>query len=153
ADSDLPGLIRVRAGAGARQRVTNIELFFDLVFVFAVTQQSHFLLGHRTFAGALQAALLLAMVWLLWAYPTGVTNWFDPEKIPVGLLLIALMLIGLVMPGALPDAFSVSGVLVGGAYAVMQVGRSLFAVWALRGQPPGSARRSLALNFQRILAW
>jgi len=153
ADSDLPGLIRVRAVAGERQRVTTIELFFDLVFVFAVTQLSHFLLGHRTLAGALQAALLLAMMWLLWAYTTWVTNWFDPEKIPVRLLLIALMLISLVMSAALPDAFSVSGILVGGAYAVMQVGRSLFATWALRGQQPGSARRSLALNFQRILVW
>lgn len=148
-----PGLIRVRAAVGERQPVTNIELFFDLVFVFAITQLSHFLLAHRTFSGALQTALLLAMVWLLWAYTTWVTNWFDPEKIPVRLLLIVLMLISLVMSAALPDAFSSSGLLVGGAYAVMQVGRSLFAVGALRGQQPGSARRSLALNFRRILIW
>ena len=153
ATARVPGLIRVRAGAGERQRVTNIELFFDLVFVFAVTQLSHYLLGHRSFAGAAQAALLLAMVWLLWAYTTWVTNWFDPEKIPVRLLLLALMLISLVMSAALPDAFAASGLIVGGAYAVMQVGRSLFAVGALRGQRPGSARRSLALNFQRILVW
>ena len=84
AESDQPGLIRVRSAAGERQRVTNIELFFDLVFVFAITQLSDFLLGHRTFAGALQAALLLAMVWLLWAYTTWVTNWFDPERSPSG---------------------------------------------------------------------
>ena len=134
ATARVPGLIRVRAGAGERQRVTNIELFFDLVFVFAVTQLSHYLLGHRSFAGAAQAALLLAMVWLLWAYTTWVTNWFDPEKIPVRLLLLALMLISLVMSAALPDAFAASGLIVGGAYAVMQVGRSLFAVGALRGQ-------------------
>jgi low temperature requirement protein LtrA len=149
----VPGLIRVRAGAGERQRVTNIELFFDLVFVFAVTQLSHYLLEHRSFAGAAQAALLLAMVWLLWAYTTWLTNWFDPERIPVRLLLLALMLISLVMSAALPDAFAASGLIVGAAYAVMQVGRSLFAVGALRGQRPGSARRSLALNFQRILLW
>ena len=153
AESAQPGLIRVRAAGDTRQRVTNIELFFDLVFVFAVTQLSHFLLGHRTFVGALQAALLLAMVWLLWAYTTWVTNWFDPEKIPVRLLLLALMLVSLVLSAALPDAFRSSGLLIGAAYAVMQVGRSLFAVWALRGQHPGSARRALALNFQRILVW
>jgi low temperature requirement protein LtrA len=153
AESAQPGLIRVRAAGDARQRVTNIELFFDLVFVFAVTQLSHFLLGHRTFAGAVQAALLLAMVWLLWAYTAWLTNWFDPEKIPVRLLLLALMLVSLILSAALPDAFRSSGLLVGAAYAVMQVGRSVFAVWALRGQHPGSARRALALNFQRILIW
>ena len=148
-----PGLIRERAEADGRQRVTTMELFFDLVFVFAITQLSGYILAHRTLAGVLQAALLLAMVWLLWAYTTWLTNWFDPDRIPVRLLLLALMLVSLVMSAALPGAFRSSGLLVGGAYAVMQVGRSLFAVLALRGQQPGGAHRSLALNFQRILAW
>lgn len=48
------------------EEVTNIELFFDLVYVFAVTQLSHSLLARATVTGALQAALLLAMVWLVW---------------------------------------------------------------------------------------
>src|SRR3984957_221396 len=137
------GLIRERPDAAGRQRVTNMELFFDLVFVFAITQLSGYLLGHRTLAGALQAGLLLAMVWLLWAYTTWLTNWFDPDKIPVRLLLLGLMLVSLVMSAALPDAFRSSGLLVGGAYLVMQVGRSLFAVLALRGERPGVAHRSL----------
>jgi low temperature requirement protein LtrA len=97
-------------------------------------------------AGALQAALLLAMVWQLWAYTTWVTNWLDPERIPVRLLLLALMVISLVMSAALPSAFTDGGLLVGCSYAVMQIGRSIFAVWALRGQ-------ALETNFQRILAW
>jgi low temperature requirement protein LtrA len=57
-------LLRDRSG---EQRVTNIELFFDLVYVFAVTQLSHYLLDHPTVRGALQAGLLLVMVWLVWA--------------------------------------------------------------------------------------
>jgi low temperature requirement protein LtrA len=147
-----PALLRER-GADQRQRVTTTELFFDLVFVFAVTQLSDFLLGHRTLAGALQAALLLVMVWLLWAYTTWVTNWFDPEKIPMRLLLLALMLVSLAMSAALPNAFRSGGLLVGGAYAVMQIGRTLFAVLALRRQPPDSPYRPLARNFERILSW
>src|SRR5271165_1831909 len=129
-----------------RQRVTNVELFFDLVYVFAVTQLSHYLLHHKTVTGALESALLLAMVWLLWAYTTWVTNWLDPDRIPVRSLLLGLMLVSLVMSAALPLAFGDSGLLIGGAYAIMQIGRSLFAVRALRGQP-------LERNFQRILAW
>lgn len=141
----MPRHLRRERSRG-RQRVTNIELFFDLVYVFAITQLSHYLLHHRTLAGALQGALLLAMVWLLWAYTTWVTNWLDPDRIPVRLLLVALMLVSLVMSAALPSAFTDSGVLVGCAYAAMQIGRSAFAVWALRGEP-------LRANFERILAW
>ena len=96
----------MRERGEGRQRVTNIELFFDLVYVFAVTQLSHYLIdpGHRTVAGALQAAVLLAMVWQLWAYTTWVTNWLDPDRIPVRLLLLGLTLASLVMSAALPAA-------------------------------------------------
>jgi low temperature requirement protein LtrA len=135
--------MRARAGA---ERVTNVELFFDLVYVFAVTQISHYLLAHPTVTGALQAGLLLIMIWLVWAYTTWVTNWLDPERIAVRLLLLGLAGTSLVMSAALPDAFGPRGLAVGVAYAVMQIGRSAFAVIALRGRP-------LRRNFQRILAW
>jgi low temperature requirement protein LtrA len=127
------------------QRVTNIELFFDLVYVFAVTQLSHFLLGHPTAAGALQAAVLLAVVWQVWAFTTWMTNWLDPERIEVRLVLVAAMLVGLAMSAALPRAFAGLGWVVGGGYAVQHVGRSAFEVAVLQGP--------LRRNFERILAW
>jgi low temperature requirement protein LtrA len=135
--------MRARSGA---QRVTNVELFFDLVYVFAVTQISHYLLAHPTVTGALQAGLLLIMIWLVWADTTWVTNWLDPERIAVRLLLLGLVGVSLVMSAALPGAFAARGLAVGIAYAVMEVGRSVFAVVALRGRP-------LQRNYQRILAW
>jgi low temperature requirement protein LtrA len=138
-----PGLLRDRSGV---QRVTNIELFFDLVYVFAVTQLSHYLLGHADLRGALQAGLLLLMVWVVWAYTTWVTNWLDPDLMAVRLLLVALMLASLAMSVSLPRAFEDLGLWVGGAYAVQQIGRSVFMVIALRGRPR-------EVNFQRILAW
>ena len=125
-------LLRDRSGG---QRVTNIELFFDLVYVFAVTQLSHYLLGHPTVPGALQAGLLLAMVWTVWAYTTWVTNWLDPEQLAVRLLLMVLMLVSLAMSAALPRAFGDLGLAVGAAYAIQQIGRSGFVVLALRGYP------------------
>ena len=138
-----PGLLRDRS---ADQRVTNIELFFDLVYVFAVTQLSHYLLHDLTIEGAFQAAILLAMVWLAWAYTTWVTNWLDPERLQVRLLLVALMLVSLAMSAALPHAFGDLGIWVGGAYALMQNGRSAFMVAAL---PAGPLRR----NYERIQVW
>ena len=138
-----PRLLRDRSGV---QRVTNIELFFDLVYVFAITQLSHYLLGHADLRGALQAGLLLLMVWLVWAYTTWVTNWLDPDLMAVRLLLVALMLASLALSVSLPRAFEDLGLWVGGAYAVQQIGRTVFMVIALRGHP-------LEANFQRILAW
>jgi low temperature requirement protein LtrA len=139
----VPTLRRDRSG---EQRVTNIELFFDLVYVFAVTQLSHHLLGDPTVGGALQTALLLAMVWLVWSYTTWVTNWLDPELIAVRLLLVVLMLISLAMSAALPRAAGDLGLMVGITYAVQQIGRSTFMVVVLRGDP-------LRANYERILAW
>src|SRR6185295_18337558 len=101
-ESRVPPLLRDRSGV---QRVTNIELFFDLVYVFAVTQLSHYLIGHSTVTGALQTGLLLAMVWLVWSYTTWVTNWLDPELMAVRLLIVVLMLISLAMSASLPRAF------------------------------------------------
>jgi low temperature requirement protein LtrA len=135
-------LLRDRSGL---QRVTNIELFFDLVYVFAITQLSHYLLGHAV-PGALQAGLLLVMVWLVWAYTTWVTNWLAPERMAVRLLLMVLMLVSLAMSTSLPRAFEDLGLWVGGAYAVQQIGRSVFMVIALRGH-------ALQANFERVLAW
>ncbi len=131
---------------GAETRVTNIELFFDLVYVFAVTQLSHRLLTRATVVGAFQTLLLLAMVWLVWVYTTWVTNWLDPQRIPVRLMLMVLMLAGLVLSAGIPRAFDDRGLWVGGAYAAMQIGRSLFVV-------AGLADERLRLNFQRILGW
>ena len=143
ADPPSARLLRDRSGS---HRVTNIELFFDLVYVFAITQLSHYLLGHATVPGALQAGLLLVMVWLVWAYTTWVTNWLDPQQMAVRLLLVVLMLISLAMSASLPRAFEDLGLWVAGAYAVQQIGRTVFMVIALRGHP-------LQANFERVLAW
>src|SRR5207249_850729 len=73
-------------------RVTYAELFFDLVFVFAVTQISHTLLAHFTPPGVLQVTLLFLAVWWVWVYTSWITNWLNPEKTPVRLVLWAIAL-------------------------------------------------------------
>jgi low temperature requirement protein LtrA len=135
----------LRSHASA-ERATNIELFFDLVYVFAVTQLSHHLLAEPTWRGAGQTVLLFGLVWLAWAYTTWVTNWLDPQRLPVRSMLIALMFMSLVMSAALPLAFGSRGLAVGCAYAAMQIGRTVFTVFALRGN-------RLQRNFERILVW
>jgi low temperature requirement protein LtrA len=129
-------------------RVTNAELFFDLVFVFAVTQLSHMLLGRFTPLGAVQVTLLFLAVWWVWVYTTWITNWLDPEQTPVRLLLFLLMLGGLVLSTSIPTAFEGRGLWFAGAYAAMQVGRTLF--WLLATP---SHRTLVRHNAIRILVW
>lgn len=138
-------LQRTRQG---HERVTYVELFFDLVFVFAVTQLSHHLLKHLTLTGAVETALLFLAVWLVWTYTCWLTNWIDPERRAVRLLLLLLMLAGLLMSTSLPDAFGEKGLILAAAVVTMQVGRSLFMLWALRAYNPRNYR-----NYQRISAW
>jgi low temperature requirement protein LtrA len=139
------GLLRSREG---HARVTFVELFFDLVFVFAVTQLSHSLVAHLTIGGALQTAFLLLAVWWVWVYTCWFTNWIDPDKPAVRMLMFALMLAGLLMSAAIPNAFGREGLLFAIAYAFIQVVRTLFMVLALRGHDPVNLR-----NFLRILTW
>jgi len=137
-------LLRVRDGHEAK--VGYAELFFDLVYVFAVTQVSHFLLENLTPLGAAQALLLWFAVWLGWQYTCWITNWFDPETSPIRRLLFCLMLVSLVMAATLPEAFGSRGLVFAGCYALMQVGRALYIRVSLGNDP-------LATNYTRILGW
>jgi low temperature requirement protein LtrA len=129
-------------------RVTYAELFFDLVFVFAVTQVAQTLLGHLTLLGAVQTTLLFLAVWWVWVFTTWITNWLNPELTPVRTLLFLLMFAGLVLSTSVPHAFDTRGLWFAGAYASMQVGRTLF--W-LASIP--KARVSTRWNATRILIW
>jgi low temperature requirement protein LtrA len=140
-------LFREKA-AHEHHRVTYLELFFDLVFVFAVTQLSHRLLAHFTPLGALQTGLLVLAVWWVWVYTSWITNWLDPDRTPVRLLLLVLMLAGLALSTSLPEAFESRGLVFGIAYTAMQVGRTLFMLIVI---PREDA--ALKLNFVRILIW
>jgi low temperature requirement protein LtrA len=129
-------------------RVTYAELFFDLVFVFAVTQLSHTLLGRFTPLGALQTTLLFLAVWWVWVFTTWVTNWLNPELTPVRILLFLLMLGGLVLSTSIPHAFEGRGLWFASAYAAMQVGRTIFLLASI---PP--ERVAVRWNAIRILVW
>jgi low temperature requirement protein LtrA len=137
-----------RSHDGGEQRVSTLELFYDLVFVFSITQVSHYLLEHLTWEGAGQATLVLLVVWWSWNYTTWVTNELDPDATAVRLLLIGLMLASFLMAVAIPEAFGDRALLFAGAYVVIQVGRHFFLTFAAAG--PGTMERRRA---SRILIW
>ncbi|ACE91435.1 low temperature requirement LtrA-like protein [Rhizobium phaseoli] len=135
-------------GSAAGSKVTFLELFFDLVFVFSISQLSHALAAHYTPLGAAEAALMTFAVWWVWIFTAWVTNWLDPDKMPVRGMLVALMMLGLVLSASIPEAFGDKGLLFAGAYVAMQVGRSLFTTYAMT-----RVDRANTMNFTRITVW
>ena len=133
-------------GDGITQPTTNVELFFDLVFVFAVTQLSHQILAHLSVAGVARAAFLLLVVWWAWIYTTWMANWFDPDSPTVQGVLTAVMLGSLLMAAALPEAFGERGMLFAASYVALQVGRNAAAAWLVN-------RHRLRDVFERLVVW
>ncbi|MEP6952695.1 MAG: low temperature requirement protein A [Solirubrobacteraceae bacterium] len=137
----------LRPRDGTEQSTTAVELFFDLVYVFAVTQLSHLLIDDLSWAGAARTAFLLLIIWWAWIYTTWMVNWFDPGSTPVRLVLIGAALASLLMAAAVPEAFGRHGLLFAGTYVVLQVGRNVAGAMLLeRGHP-------LRAVFERIVAW
>ena len=114
----------------ADHSVSPLELFFDLVFVFAVTQLSHYLLAHHTPIGALQTLVMFMAVWWAWMYTAWATNWLHPGRAPVRLALIIIMGLSMVMSSAIPGAFGPYGLPFALAYVTIQVGRTAYTAWA-----------------------
>src|SRR5215210_7949532 len=142
------GRVRRRKTDGVNQRASTLELFYDLVFVFAITQVSHLLLEHLTWSGVLQSLIVLLAVYWSWNYTTWTTNELDTETVPVRLLLLGLMLVSLLMSVAIPQAFETHALLFAGSYLTIQVGRTSFLTFA--AAESGTVERERA---GRILTW
>lgn len=133
-------------GAHNRSHVGPVELFFDLVYVFAIIQLSHLLIAHLTWIGAAQTVVVFAAVWWGWNYTAWAMNWLDPSRTPVQLLSGVLMLAALGMSVAIPTAFGGGALLFVGCYLFMGILRPVFMMVAFRGQ-------QLAHNYRMLLLW
>ena len=138
--------LRARGEEGT-QRTTTVELFFDLVYVLAITQLSHLILDDLTVAGMAQAVFLLVVVWWAWIYTTWMANWFDPASPTVRTVLTGVMLASLLMAAALPEAFGDDGMLFAASYVALQVGRNAAAMTLL------ARDHHLRDVFERLLFW
>jgi low temperature requirement protein LtrA len=106
--------------AELEHRVTALELFFDLVFVFAITQVTGYLADHPTWEGLLQGLLILAALWWAWAAYAWLTNSLNAEEGAVRLAMFGSMAAMLVVALAVPNAFGTDGVTFAVAYLVVR---------------------------------
>lgn len=132
---------------GVSAHVTSVELFFDLVYVFAFTQLSEVLYEHLSLTGAADLAVLFVAVWWSWSYTAWATGWIDPEYRRVAALIVVLMLASLVMAASIVGAFGVHGETFALAYVTMQLLRNAFMVWAF------GLRAQMGRTYLRVLVW
>ena len=142
----IPDLPIIRTRQEGEQRATFFELFFDLVYVFAVTQVSHHLLDDISWVAAAETAFMLVALYWAWNYTTWMTNWFDPDTVPVRLVLVFVMAASLLMAVAIPEGFGAYALLFACGYSGLQIGRNAFVVAV-------TPRGRFNQNFRQILAW
>ncbi|WP_283193243.1 low temperature requirement protein A [Rhizobium sp. AN80A] len=138
----------IRGKSAKQTKASFPELFFDLVFVFALIQLSYTLVEDFSSTTLAESILLILAIWWLWVHTTWITNLLDTNKEAVRLLLFALMFGGILLAIALPEAFKDQGLAFAALYCAMQILRSVFMLYAFR-----SVNRASYLTFVRITVW
>ena len=129
-----------------KYEVTPLELFFDLVFVFAVSQLSQHLLADRSWRGAAQTLVLLLAVFAVWFYTSWAATLIPADHPRTRGMVLAVMLLGLFMNASVAGAFATAGWAFLVPFLLIQLGRT---VWTLVNAPDAVFRN----HFARTLVW
>lgn len=132
---------RVTADRRQGDRVTALELYFDLVFVLALTQCTALMAADPTWQGLLRGLLVLAVLWWSWGGYAWLTSVVDPEDGPVRLPLFAAMAAFLVAALSVPGAFGDDALAFACAYGIVRIAHILLFVLTSRDDP--GLRRSV----------
>jgi low temperature requirement protein LtrA len=125
----------------SEERVTPLELFFDLVFVLALTQCTALMADHPTWSGLAQGMLVLGVLWWAWVGYAWLTSVVEPEEGGVRFAIFAAMAALLVVALCVPEAFGDLGLLFACSYGVVRVAQLVLMGIASRDDP--ALRRSL----------
>lgn len=138
----------LREGSENPERVTWVELFFDLVFAFAVTQVTELLSVSPDVLDVIKTVIVCLAIWWVWVYTTWAMNWLDPETRPVLWLLMLLTALGLLLSETVPEAFESKALLFVGAYLAYGFVRTISVIVGTRRDLP-----VVADGQWRILWW
>ena len=120
-------------GSQQDERVKPLELFFDLVFVFGLTQVTTMISAHPTWGGLFQGMLVLGAIWWAWAAYAWLTNTLNPEEGIVRIAMFVVMAAMLIVALAVPEAFDEHGVIFGVAYLIVRAMHLALYALAARG--------------------
>jgi low temperature requirement protein LtrA len=124
--------VQPRNDAAGEERVTPLELFFDLIFVFAITQVTGFISDDPTWAGLVRGMLVLGVLWWAWAAYAWLTNTINPEEGAVRIVMFGAMAAMLIASLAVPDVFGDDAFLFACAYAFVRIAH--LALYAVAGR-------------------
>jgi low temperature requirement protein LtrA len=133
--SELAPLVGEETTAEEERKTSYLELFFDLVFVFAFTQVTALILEDTSPRGFARAALVLAMVWWAWSAYAWMTNAIDVENAVTRLIIFAAMVAGFFMALSVPDAFQDEAAWFAVAYFAVRVLQPALYLWGVRDEP------------------
>jgi low temperature requirement protein LtrA len=125
----------MRAVLREGERVTPLELFFDLVFVLALTQCTALIVREPTWLGVAKGIVVLAVLWWSWVGYAWLTSVLDPEEGAVRLVIFAAMAALLVAALCVPGAFGRDALLFACAYGVVRAAHIMLFVIASREDP------------------
>ncbi len=123
------------------ERVTPLELFFDLVFVLALTQCTTLMARTPTWTGMLKGLLVLGMLWWSWVGYAWLTSVVDPEEGAVRLAMFAAMAAFLVAALCVPGTFGSEALLFACAYAAVRAAH--IVLFMLASREDAALRRSV----------
>jgi low temperature requirement protein LtrA len=129
---------------GDDERVTPLELFFDLVFVLAITQCTALMAHEHSWAGIAKGLLVLGILWWAWVGYAWLTSTVDPEEGTVRLVIFGATAALLVAALCVPTAFDESAGIFAGAYAIVRYAQVWLLLLAARDDP-GLRHSSLGL--------
>jgi low temperature requirement protein LtrA len=125
--------------AEEERRTSYLELFFDLVFVFAITQVTSLFIDDPTAGGYARAALVLGLVWWAWGAYAWLTNAVDIDSMGVRVLYIVAMGGSFALALAVPKAFDAQGAWFVVPFFVVRMLHIALYVWGLRTDPQHQA--------------
>jgi hypothetical protein len=152
---------RLTAVLREEERVTPLELFFDLVFVLAITQCTALMAADPTWAGLAKGLVVLAVLWWSWGGYAWLTSVVDPEEGAVRIAMFGAMAAFLVAALCVPEAFDDSALMFASAYGVVRIAHIALFLIASRDDPrlrksvvglAGSTALGVGLLFTAALA-
>jgi low temperature requirement protein LtrA len=132
---------RLSAARREEERVTPLELFFDLVFVLAITQCTTLMSHHRTWTGLAEGLLVLGVLWWAWVGYAWLTSVVDPEEDAVRLSIFVAMAALLIVSLCVPHAFGDLALTFAVAYGVVRAAH--IALFRLASRDDAALRRSV----------
>jgi len=130
-----PRAPRITATLRQSESVTPLELFFDLVFVLALTQCTALMADEPTWEGVAKGLLILAVLWWSWSGYAWLTSLVDPEEGVVRIAMFAAMAAFLVTALSVPGAFDDSALIFALAYAAVRVAHIVVFTLGSRDDP------------------